>query len=149
MAATNSTSFRITGIQQVSKNIQQFEADMQSKMLRPAVRKGMAVVRNDAIQRAVRIDDPRTPNKIADHIHLKTYWQKDRKTMSASVGVAGGARYRRGDKADGKVTYFRYVEFGTERSRALPFLRPALANNTNRVLQEFIFELQRQMTLKG
>lgn len=69
--------------------------------------------------------------------------------MNASVGVEGGARYRRGDKAAGKVTYWRYQELGTERHRAQPFLRPALSSNTATVLQEFIFELQRQMTIKG
>lgn len=118
-------------------------------MLRPAIRSGLSVVRDDAIRRAEIIDDPRTPTTISDHIHLKTFWRKNARIMGGAVGVDGGARYRRGDKQSGKVTYWRYVETGTERSRARPFLRPALASNTSRVLQEFIFELQRQMNLKG
>lgn len=146
---TNSTSFAIGGIKELSDNLKRLDNDMKSKMLRPAVREAMKIAQRAAIRRAEAIDDPNTPRRIADNIHLKTFWQKKTLTMGAAVGVEGGARYRRGDKDRGKTTYWRYVETGTERSRAKPFLRPALANNTAAIMQEFIFELQRQMQIRG
>lgn len=146
---TNSTSFSISGIKELSQNLQRLDSDMKSKMLRPAVRAGMSIARDAAIRRAAAIDDPNTPRRIADNIHLKTLWQKKTQSMIAAVGVEGGARYRRGDKQRGKTTHWRFQELGTKRHRAQPFLRPALANNTAAIMQEFIFELQRQMQIRG
>lgn len=147
--ASNSASFRINGIDELSKRIQAAPENLQKRALRPAIRAALQVIRNDAVRRAERIDDPRTPTSIADNIGMKTFWRKNERAMHGSVGVEGGARYRRGDKDAGKTTYWRFVELGTERSRARPFLRPALANNTEQAMQELIHELERQMTLKG
>lgn len=146
---TNTASFRINGIDELSKRIQAAPEDLQKRALRPAIRAGLQVIRDDAIRRAERIDNPKTPTTIADNIHMKTFWRKGERAMHGSVGVEGGARYRRGDKDAGKTTYWRFVETGTERSRARPFLRPALSQNTNEAMQALVFELGRQLTLKG
>lgn len=44
----------------------------------------------------------------------------------------------------GKGTqHWRLLEFGTENSRARPFMRPALSNNTNQAIAEFGKQLDR------
>lgn len=71
--------------------------------------------------------------------------------MRVSVGILGGdgsrssARYTRGDKKKLLVTYWRYVELGTSRTRAQPFLRPALGNNAEEVLVKFVEQINSQL----
>lgn len=142
---TNSVRFSIKGIEQISKKLREVSDDVIKDSTRPAVRRAMQVVKRSAEARAQRNDNPRTPPDISDHIGLRTRWDKQSRTMTGRVGVMGGANYRKGDKDRGEVTYWRYVELGTGRSRARPFLRPALANNTEQVLQSVADEIKAQL----
>ncbi|MBF4377308.1 HK97-gp10 family putative phage morphogenesis protein, partial [Vibrio anguillarum] len=46
----------------------------------------------------------------------------------------------------GNTPHWHLVELGTERSRAQPFLRPALSENTNKVVDTLIVELDKEST---
>ncbi|ALZ86830.1 hypothetical protein APT59_09955 [Pseudomonas oryzihabitans] len=97
----------------------------------------MKIVRDEAVDRANQQDDPETPMNIADFIVIREGTIKGRREggIVMRVGVMGGARY---DKKSPNPTYWRFVELGTERSRARPFMRPALDNNVPDVIQTFI-----------
>lgn len=146
-----SASFKINGIKELSKRIRTTHEDVLIPASRAAGKAGMKIVRDSAINRAQVIDDPNTPNNISEHIAVRTGYSRPRKTMTVRVGVLGeagtrsSARYRRGDKPKGLVTYWRFVELGTSRSRARPFLRPALTNNATQVMQDVIEEMRRQL----
>lgn len=144
-SSTLATKFFVRGLEKVSQKLRKVSDDVIKDATRPAVRKAMQVVKTAAEDNAQRIDNPRTPTDISENIGIRTSWSKRNRTMSARVGVMGGANYRKGDKDQGKVTYWRYVELGTGRSRARPFLRPALANNTDQVLQEVVAEIKAQL----
>lgn len=144
--ANDVVSMRITGLSRVTNRLRRVDGDMQGRVLKSSMRRAMDVVKKDAIDFADRNDDPRTPLNIADHIILNTGTDKRTGNISARVGVRGGARYRRGDKDAGRVTYWRFVEFGTGRSRARPFMRPAMNNNVEVVFSTLVFELDRAIS---
>ncbi|OHV12121.1 HK97-gp10 family putative phage morphogenesis protein [Kushneria phosphatilytica] len=145
MMPSESVSFSIKGLSQISREFKRLPGSMQEKALRPSMRRSMDLIKRDARENAERIDDPRTPLNIADHIILNTGIDRKTGNMSARVGVRGGARYRKGDKEAGKVTYWRFVEFGTGRSRARPFLRPAMNENVESVFSTFVAEMRRSI----
>lgn len=146
-----SASFTINGINELSKRLKAVSEDILIPASRAAGKAGMKVVRDNVVARAQQIDNPATPNDISQHIGIRTGYNREAKTMTVRVGVMGeegsrsSARYRRGDKPKGLVTYWRFVEMGTSHSRARPFLRPALMHNATQVLDGVIAEMTRQL----
>lgn len=146
-----SASFKISGIKELSERIKTTHEDVLIPASRAAGKAGMKVVRDNVVTRAQQVDDPKTPNDISENIGMRTGYSRPKKTMTVRVGVLGeagtrsSARYRRGDKPKGLVTYWRFVEMGTSHSRARPFLRPAINNNGTHVMQEVIEEMKRQL----
>ncbi|WP_110641796.1 HK97-gp10 family putative phage morphogenesis protein [Salinicola sp. CPA57] len=137
--------YKITGMDELFKNIKRVKSEIVRDSARSAGRAAMRIVQEDAQRRAQAIDDPKTPTHIYQNIAMTTRWDKSTGIMRVKVGVRGGARYRKGDKDKLLTTYFRFVELGTERSRARPFLRPALKNNHQAVLKQFLDEMNRQL----
>lgn len=143
----NGVQFKIRGIDGLSKRLKGMSGNALRDASRPAVRKAMNVVKDDAIRRAMRLDRPNTPNSIYKNIALRTNWRSKSKTMVAKVGVLGGAKENHAptDAPGGDTFYWRFVEFGTSRSRARPFLRPALDQNQADVLQTVIEAMIQQI----
>lgn len=129
------------------------------RIARKAMRQAINIARNDARQRAKRFDDPSTPNKIWKEIVAQNGRSRNPAVLVMRVGVRGGARIpytnnaenRRSGRVgqtyqtDGRVFYWRFLELGTSRQPATPFLRPALSENiqpiTDKFVQVFMFEL--------
>ncbi|WEI17144.1 HK97 gp10 family phage protein [Acinetobacter proteolyticus] len=129
------------------------------RIARKAMRQAMVLVRDDAKQRAKRFDDPITTSKIWREIVVQNGKSRKSSTLIMRVGVRGGAKIpytnnaqnRRSGRAgqtyqaDGRVFYWRFLELGTSRQPATPFLRPALSENidavTAKFVQVFMFEL--------
>ncbi|EPF6349215.1 HK97-gp10 family putative phage morphogenesis protein [Acinetobacter baumannii] len=129
------------------------------RIARKAMRKGMNLVRDAARQKVKRLDDPATPEKIWKEIVVQNGRSRNKNTLVMRVGVRGGARIpytnnaqnRRAGRvgqtyqADGRVFYWRFLELGTSKQPATPFLRPALYENieqvTDKFVQVFNFEL--------
>ncbi|MDC5618905.1 HK97 gp10 family phage protein [Acinetobacter baumannii] len=129
------------------------------RIARKAVRQAMNIARDAARQKVKRLDDPTTPEKIWKEIVVQNGRSRNKNTLVMRVGVRGGARIpytnnaqnRRAGRvgqtyqADGRVFYWRFLELGTSRQPATPFLRPALYENieqiTDKFVQVFNFEL--------
>lgn len=155
--------FQIKGLDAVLRKMRMLAPELQKKGLRAAVRKGANVVKNAAIQNAKRIDDPATAKSIAKNIAVQYASKTSRRIggVAFRVGVRGGARqyantkdnvrkgragstYKTaGSKANpgGDTFYWRFVEFGTSHSKAQPFLRPALADNVEKVVDTIVSSL--------
>lgn len=56
------------------------------------------------------------------------------------VGIRGGAR-----KSGDNVFYWRFLEFGTEKMAARPFMRPALESKAEAATDAIVTELNRQL----
>ncbi|HEE6562031.1 TPA: HK97 gp10 family phage protein [Acinetobacter baumannii] len=117
-----------------------------------AARKGMNVVRDAARQNAKAIDDPETSEKIWKNIKVSSGRMKDKSQVLMRVGVDGGASFSNPNPkptSGGDTRHFRWVEFGSAHQPATPFLRPALANNVQKVTdtfsQSFSAELDKEL----
>lgn len=109
-----------------------------------AARKGMNVVRDAARQNAKAIDDPETVEKIWKNLKVSSGKSRDKSLVIMRVGVDGGAamnahsdRAALAAKSGGNTTYWRFLEYGTSKIPAVPFMRPALANNVQKVTDTF------------
>lgn len=119
---------------------------LQKKYLNAAMRAGAVIVQRAAQERARAFDDPKTPKAIWKEIVIRTNAKLGRQNqgLALQVGVLGGAkkysnndfnrRHRRVGRTyitPGNVYYWRFLEFGTSKMRAQPFMRPALESNIN------------------
>jgi HK97 gp10 family phage protein len=71
--------------------------------------------------------------------------------MMFRVGVMGGAGGRASAESlsglpGGDTRHWRHLEFGTERTRAQPFMLPALEQNQQKVAAEFIDQYNRKLS---
>ncbi|MEO8466243.1 MAG: HK97-gp10 family putative phage morphogenesis protein [Gammaproteobacteria bacterium] len=121
---------------------------LQKKALAAAVRKGANLVRDAAKAGAMAIDDPATAESIYKNVGVSFSARESRRQggIVYRVGIRGGARKGKGGGGPGGDTwYWRLVEFGTSRTQARPFLRPALENNAERATDAIAAELNRQL----
>ena len=129
-----------------------------------SARKAMAVVRKAAVANAKALDDSNSPERIWKNIQVKASKTKQGFVLM-KVGVRGGAMSyanttanRRANRVGetyatagskenpgGDTWYWRFVELGTSRTAAKPFLRPALNNNVDGVQDGFVTDFKDQL----
>lgn len=114
----------------------------------------MNVVRDAARQNAKAIDDPKTAEKIWKNIKLSGGKSRNPDVVVMRVGVDGGASFtnRNPQKISGGDTrHWRWIEFGSVNNIAVPFMRPALANNlpavTGKFVEVFKAEIDKELAL--
>ena len=123
--------FKLEGLDDIKAKIQQLSERGVRNALNRSLRKGAAVIRDEARSRAQRIDDPDTPAMIHKNITYanmsRRRLRRDGNAAGIRVGVMGGARLKKGDLPlpGGNTTHFGLVEFGNGKTKAQPFLRPA------------------------
>ena len=124
------------GLDKVLKNMRELSTGVQRRAARKAARSGAAIVRNRAREIVKQHDDPDTPNAIWKNIVVRSGRTRVKGDVKVRVGVLGGARdmSKHGEvKGSGKgnpggdTFYWRFLEFGTEKMPARPFMRPAAA----------------------
>lgn len=136
--------FRIEGIDKALAKMRGLAPKLIKKGLRSAGTKAMRIVRDDARRGARALDDPESASNIAKNI-ITRYDPRGSKREGGAVtkvGVAGGARPLPGRTDTG---HWRLLEFGTEHTRAQPFMRPALANNIEQVTQAYVIALNAEI----
>lgn len=147
---TDTVTFTIQGVEELNKRLESISNDLKYKGGRFALRKAANIVRDKAIQSAKSIDDPATAESIANNITIRWSSRRFKRTgdLGFRIGVLGGAKgYAKASgevKGKGKSNpggdtyYWRFVEFGTQKFPAKPFMRPALADNTGAAMDEFM-----------
>jgi HK97 gp10 family phage protein len=133
---------QLVGLDPILKKLYGLSPKVQKKALNAAMRKGMTIVRKAAVAKAKTFDDPETPERIDKEIVVRSNVKKARRmgpgTFLVQVGVRGGAK-----PAKGNVWWWRLKEFGTVKMPADPFMRPALANNQETVINTVTAELDK------
>jgi len=141
----------IKGLDPVLKKLRGLAPNLRKKAINTSLRRGMAPVRKSAVSAAKRFDDPATAQQIAKEIVIRSNAKKARRmgagTFLVQVGVRGGAksyvnnrknrragRVGQSYEGGGSVFHWRFLEFGTSKMRAQPFMRPALADNVSTVI---------------
>jgi HK97 gp10 family phage protein len=147
-------SFNIEGLDPILKKMKGLSQKMQQAGVRRAGLKAMRLVRDDARARAKQFDDPSTPNNIPKNIVVRNNSKAGKRVggVVIQVGVLGGAKSERSTRgknasndSGSKIWYWRFLEFGTSKMRAQPFMRPALANNVEKVTTSMVTSLNTEI----
>lgn len=142
---------KITGLEELQAKLKNLSAETQYKGGRFALRKAAQIVRDAARDGASRVDDSATRESIEKNIAERFNVQSFKRNgdLMFRIGVLGGARnyeaygeFKTGKKASnnpgGDTFYWRFLEFGTEKMQARPFMRQALENNLQAATDEFV-----------
>src|SRR5690554_3534380 len=116
------------GLDALNAKLKSVTEDVRKRGGRFSLRKAAQVIRDAARENAKRLDDPSTPSAIPENIveRWNNRLYKRRGDIGFRIGVRGGARATKEDYADPKNTaHWRFVEFGTSKAAARPFMRPA------------------------
>lgn len=147
-----SVELNIQGLDELNKKLKQLgNSKIAKRIARKAGRQAMNLVRDAARNAAKSIDDPNTPEKIHKEIVVQGGKSRNSNEIKMRVGVRGGARipYTSNDdnrragrigqsyQVEGKVFYWRFIEFGTSKMPAKPFMRPALEQNIQPATDKF------------
>ncbi|MFG0454493.1 HK97-gp10 family putative phage morphogenesis protein [Shewanella mangrovisoli] len=145
------SDFSIVGLKEVKAKMNKVSQTVLDTGTRSALRKAAGIVKKAAQQNALAVDDPKTGRRIRDNITLQfasRLFQRNGVIMYR-VGVATNRGRIPTPNADegarGNTPHWHLVEFGTERAQAQPFMRPALANNINQVINSFTFEFDKEL----
>lgn len=137
----------MNGLDDVLAKIAAVKYDVAKKGGRFALRKAAQVMVKAAKDNAQRIDDPETAANISKNIVERWNGRLNKATgdLGFRVGVQGGAggNKKASDLASlpGHDTrHWRYVEFGTEKTAAEPFLVPAFKANLQNATNTFIVQ---------
>lgn len=160
MDVTDFAEFKIDGLDAALATMRNLPMAMRMKVVKPAVRKAANLVRDSARAAALKIDRSETPLKIADNVNVQFASRHFKRTgeVMFRVGVRGGAKAYGNTKQNrskgrvgakyvtgGSTFYWRFVELGTSRVRARPFLRPALERNIGAATDVVISEIDKQL----
>lgn len=147
--------FRITGLDELRGKLQELSDDVRKKGGRSSLRKAAKTLADKVRQNALAIDDPKTAESISKNIAERWNGRLNKRTggddIGFRIGVLGGARdysaygeLKTGKKATenpGRDTfYWRFVEFGTSRVMARPFIRPVIDQNGQDAINVFFTE---------
>lgn len=148
----NNFDFSIIGLDEVTKRLSRLSLEVGDAAGRRALRKAANVVAKAARENAMLVDDPTTGRRIRDNIRLQfaSRHYKETGDLMYRVGVSTlKGRIPKGNPDEGpkgNTPHWHLVELGTERSRAQPFLRPALSENINKVVDTLVVELDKEIT---
>lgn len=146
---TSGIDFKIEGLDAAVGKLQSLSHDAKYKGGRAALRMAARVVVDAAKANAERVNDPKSPESIAANIAER--WNgnlfKRSGDLGFRVGVLGGAREEtkasRKANPGGDTFHWRFIEFGTSKMPAAPFMRPALADNIGRATDAFVTNFDR------
>jgi HK97 gp10 family phage protein len=146
---------QIKGGKELFAKMSVFAEKLREAAGRKAARRAMNIVRDSARSRLAVIDDSLTPEDIRKNVFVQQSRRQSRRIggVVMRVGISGGARRPVGKdpNADaqpgGDTRHWRYVELGTEKVAARPFLVPALEQNAGAVLTKLTEELNKEIDL--
>lgn len=135
----------ISGLDEFTKKIAELkDVKKVRSRARTAARKAMKIAQLSAQMGAAYIDDPKTREDIQKNIVIRNGKTRDFGKVIMRVGIMGGAAVNgKTDRAKlaalpgGETVYWRYIEFGTSKIPATPFMRPALQQNLQKITDEF------------
>lgn len=139
--------FSLIGIESLLGKLDNISDDLRRKGGRAALRRAGNVIVNRAKQNAERVDDPETGRSIADNIAMR--WNgrvfKSTGNLAFRIGVLHGAVLKdHPDKAMNAPTpHWRLLEFGTEKMRARPIMRPAADASIHEVVSVFTVQYEK------
>lgn len=142
----------IKGLDGIVDKMSKLPSRLQRSGLRKAARQAANIIRNDARRRARALDDPETPEKIWKNIIVQESRRGSRRVggVMMRVGVRGGASRNQHSKdasqnPGGDTRHWRFKEFGTAKTAAQPFMRPAASANAQAAVDKLAEVLSQEI----
>lgn len=132
----------VEGLKELEDNLSQLPEDLAKKVLRAAARKAMQSMRDRVAANTPRGSAPLKKGRtvrLAEGILMSATLRSDG-VKGASILVRVGLRVRPKEQS---VFYGRFLEFGTAKMAARPFMRPAFDTEKENVLRAFAIELEK------
>lgn len=142
----------VQGLDELKRKLDQLSNPRKAKSIaRKAARQAMNIARDAARTNAKAIDDPKTREKIHKNIVTQGGKSRNSNEIVIRVGVKGGAGRNQhsvstAGLSGGDTRHFRYIEFGTSKIPATPFLRPSLSQNLDKVTTKFVQVFDAEIT---
>ena len=144
---------KIEGLAEIDRKLRLLPERIGRNAIRRALRKGANVVRDAARGNAAKIDDPETRENIAKNIAVQSGGSRREKAAGGPmmrVGVMGGASSNRFSKdatgnPGGDTRHWRFVEFGTSKTRAQPFMRSAMASSAGKAFDAAAAAMEKEV----
>jgi len=136
-------SKNLTGFKEFAKALRELGPRVGRKHLRASTAKGAAVIRKEA-----RALAPVDTGEMRKDIQIKRERTSGDNVASYSVYTRGGKRSRLAGKArnvDKDSFYWKFVEFGTVRMAAQPFMRPAFEAKKEEAVDALGAELDKRI----
>ena len=151
--------FVIEGLEDALKKMDEMTKNVAKKHVKKALRAAAKPVLQSAKDNAKNIDDPDTAANIAKNLVIRPGKTSDKNSAKVRIGVKGGGQFWRSNKnvqRKGKpresnphytplpndTRHFWLVEFGTAKTRAQPFMRPAMEANIQNATDTFAESLK-------
>ena len=136
-----SLDVQIHGIDELNRKLKLLTSSKAAKRIaRKAARQAMNIVRDAARANAKAIDDPETVEKIWKNIAVSGGKTRSQNEIVMRVGVRGGASFSNPvppNLSGGDTRHWRFKEFPTANSMGVPFMRPAMSSNIQKVTDKF------------
>ena len=151
--------FVIEGLEDALKKMDEMTKNVAKKHVKKALRAAAKPVLQSAKDNAKNIDDPDTAANIAKNLVIRPGKTSDKNSAKVRIAVKGGGQFWRSNKnvqRKGKpresnphytplpndTRHFWLVEFGTAKTKAQPFMRPAMEANIQNATDTFAESLK-------
>ena len=151
--------FVIEGLEDALKKMDEMTKNVAKKHVKKALRAAAKPVLQSAKDNAKNIDDPDTAANIAKNLVIRPGKTSDKNSAKVRIGVKGGGQFWRSNKnvqrkgkprqpnphytpVENDTKHFWLVEVGTSKTRAQPYMRPALESNIQNATDAFAEKLQ-------
>jgi HK97 gp10 family phage protein len=144
----------VKGLRALSEALKELPRRIARNALRQSVAAGAAIIRHDAKSRAPIATAPPAPGDPLPGTLKRSIYTKhipERSGVDSQtyvVGVRQGKKYRKQGKKGNRsqdAYYWRWVEFGTIKMSARPFLRPAFEANKEAAIKAIAAYLARRI----
>ncbi|RGP57073.1 HK97-gp10 family putative phage morphogenesis protein [Pseudomonas abyssi] len=143
--------FSLTGVDELVATLREVTYETKRKGGRTALRKAAQLIRDKAKANWLRVDDEETARSIAANVAERWNGRLNKQTgdLGFRVGVLHGSVIRERGNPDkgtnGPTPHWRLLEFGTQKMRAQPAMRPALENNIGEAITVFATEYEKSL----
>jgi HK97 gp10 family phage protein len=146
-------SFKMDGVDELNAKLKGLTQDLKYKGGRFALRKAAQVLVAKAKENAKSLDDEATAEDVSKNITERWNGRLFKATGSIGfrIGLMGGSggnlsRNKLSGLPGGDTRYWRYLEFGTEKMQATPFMRPVIDTSGQDAVNTFIREYDKAAT---
>ena len=141
--------FKIEGVDSLLARMRALPQELRKKPARSALGKAAKVIRMQAAENALQLDDPETGRAISANVIQRFRSRYSKRTGDLMISVGVGTEKGRIPKGNpdtgvkGNTPHWHLLELGTEKTPAQPFLRPAGEQKAGEAVQVFASELDK------